>query len=292
MFKMKILIILQHNRLTGVNSWAYTLTNELIKLGFFVDIQIKNLETYLSIFENNIKKIASNIYIAKIAPYKKYDVIICNYDWDLHDVAFVKAVKIFVSHGCMFHAYRPSLPVSAHIGISETVVEIYHCDYLIRNGIDLIRFKSYYPDNNFPKNVAFLSRNEPDSNLIKACKYLDIKCKHIKDKWDVENQIMDCDFVIGYGRSCYEGMASGKPVFIYGHNGADGWVKKENFEYFLKRNCSGWSKHINLADYKDVADQISQYNSCDGNTNRKLSEKYLDSKKMAEKYKEIFEKIL
>ena len=38
----KICLFLGHNRFTGVNTWALTLVNELIKFNYEVDVIIEN----------------------------------------------------------------------------------------------------------------------------------------------------------------------------------------------------------------------------------------------------------
>ena len=37
---MNVLIILAHNRFSGINTWAYTLAEELTSRGYIVDIEI------------------------------------------------------------------------------------------------------------------------------------------------------------------------------------------------------------------------------------------------------------
>ena len=130
-------------------------------------------------------------------------------------------------------------------------------------------------------------RGIPNYSLYKSCVNLGIELKHIAGFEDVDEQIKPNDMIIGYGRSAYEGMASGKPVFVSGPFGTDGWIKPETFEVFLFRNCSGWAGRMHLS-LQELQKFIEQYDAADGMVNRQLAEKYLSAEIMINKFEELF----
>ena len=61
----KICLFLGHNRFTGVNTWALTLVNELLKLNYEVDVIIENNNlsfAYINGYDEFIKKISNTVY--------------------------------------------------------------------------------------------------------------------------------------------------------------------------------------------------------------------------------------
>ena len=60
----KICLFLGHNRFTGVNTWALTLVNELIKFNYEVDVIFENTNlsfSYVNGYDEFIKKIPTNV---------------------------------------------------------------------------------------------------------------------------------------------------------------------------------------------------------------------------------------
>jgi hypothetical protein len=194
---------------------------------------------------------------------------------------------IFVSHGSMFEPYIPFGKVHVHVAVSGSSKEFLKADVLIHNGIDLKKFRPVKSAKTPPQKALNIFRGIPNYSLYKSCINLDIELKHIAGSSEVEEQIKPNDIVVGYGRSAYEGMASGKPVLVSGPFGTDGWVKPETFENFLFRNCSGWTgrQHPNLQELTKI---LQEYNAGDGWVNRGLAEQYLSADAMATKFEELF----
>ena len=284
----KILIILGHNRLSGVNTWAYTLGDFLIRRGHKVDFEVKKDFDYnpnIQGIYTSLKKLKTTIYDKTLPDYDSYDYAIVNYN--IHQKFVLPEKIIFVSHGGMFEPFVPFGKVYVHIAISGRTQEILKAGVVIQNGIDLRKFRPTKSAKMPPQKALNIFRGIPNYSLYKSCVNLNIELEHIAGAENVEEQIKLNDIIIGYGRSAYEGMASGKPVLVNGPFGHDGWVKTENFEKFLYRNCSGWTGKT-FPNLQELTEILKQYNAADGRINRKLAEKYLDAEIMTNKFEELF----
>jgi glycosyltransferase involved in cell wall biosynthesis len=285
----KILIVLGHNRLTGVNTWAFTLADFLIRRGHQVDFEIKKDFDYVSNLEIGIENLLDTIkvmiYVKTLPDYNSYDYCILNYN--IHQ-KYIKSEKIiFVSHGSMFEPYTPFGKVYAHVAISERTQKATNANVVIHNGIDLIKFRVTKLAKTPPTKALNIYRGIPNYSIYRSCANLNIEYKHIAGSINVEDEIKIHDIIVGYGRSAYEGMASGKPVLVHGPFGTDGWIKSENFESFLYRNCSGWTGAY-FPTLQELQLLLEEYSAADGMNNRKLAEKYLSADYMANKFEELF----
>ena len=288
MLAKKILIILGHNRLTGVNTFAFTLADFLIRRGHKVDFEIKKDFDYdpnIQGIYTSLKRLKTTIYDKTLPNYDFYDYHILNYN--IHQ-KFVQVGKtIFVSHGSMDEFYKPFGKIYARIAISKRTQKAVNADVVIHNGIDLKKFRPAKVVKTPPKKALNIFRGIPNYSLYKACKNQEVQLEHIAGVKDVASCIKTQDFIVGYGRSAYEGMASGKPVLVSGPFGTDGWIKPENFDELSYRNCSGWArkKHPNIQELEEI---IKEYDAADGFVNRGLAEKYLSAELMTTKFEELF----
>ncbi len=284
----KVLIILGHNRLSGVNTWGYTLGDFLIKRGHKVDFEVKKDFDYIPNLVGiyaPLNRLQTTVYSETLPDYNSYDYCIVNYN--LHQKYISKEKTIFVSHGSMWEPFGPFGKVYAHVAVSKRTQKATGADIVIHNGIDLRKFRPTKFPKTPPQKALNIFRGIPNYSLYKSCVNLNIELKHIAGAEDVEEQIKKHDMIIGYGRSAYEGMASGKPVLVHGPFGTDGWIKPENFEGFLYRNCSGWTGDFHPT-LQELTEILKQYNAADGQINRRLAEKYLDAENMTNKFEELF----
>ena len=288
--KKKILLVLGHNRLTGVNSWAYTFAKE-INYGFYdysVEVLFKKIPEMnyckkFATFIDEIKKVAT-IHFEKLNN-KNFHTVILSYK--THELMFRNFNTIFVSHGTEDKLYIPNEKHKFHVGISEKTTEFLKADTTINNGILLEEFKSLnFLDNKYPKRALYINRHFNSRELETACVYLNIALTHVADEKITAEYINYFDFVVGYGRSAYEAMSCAKPVLIYGPAYSDGWVKEDKLTRMLKRNCSGWEYKYNFT-INELIEEILNFDINDGIVNRKLAEKYLSSIEMVEKFIKI-----
>jgi glycosyltransferase involved in cell wall biosynthesis len=186
--------------------------------------------------------------------------------------------------------YYPIYKHQYHVGVSDRTKEIVECDEVVYNGVDTSKFFPVTDINVKPYNALFLFRGYLPETLYLACDILGIGLHHGQTETDVASLINKVDFVIGYGRSVYEGMSCGRPALIYGDNGCDGWVNEWNFTELLTRNCSGWYTECQY-DIEGLVDVLKKYNFRHGKTNRKLIEKHLSLEVMGDRYDEIIRRV-
>ena len=304
----KICLFLGHNRFTGVNTWALTLVNELIKLNYEVDVIFENTNlsfSYVNGYDEFIKKIPTNVYCDKKYLDNNYDCAIISYNVHL---GILDIPTIFVSHSTKQDISILVGEVNYHVAVSERIQEYYNADEVIHNGIDLDHFKMVNEPNSIPKNVVLISRYDSDYTLHYACKLLGLNLLHLQYEENIIEHLQSADIVIGAGRSSYEGMSCGKPTLVYnslckdssGKLLVDGWIKESNFERLLYRNCSGFGigdagefkQDFYVKFVEDWMHLLTIYNKSDGNENRKLAEKYLSSEVMGYKFDKVIKKII
>ena len=304
----KICLFLGHNRFTGVNTWALTLVNELIKLDYEVDVIFENTNSsfgYVNSYDEFIKKIPTTVYCDKKYLNNNYDCAIISYNAHL---GILDIPTIYVSHSTKQDISILVGKVNYHVAVSELIRESYNADEVILNGIDLDYFKMVNKPNSIPKNVVFISRYEPDYTLHYACKLLKLNLLHLQYEENIVEHLQSADIVIGAGRSSYEGMSCGKPILVYnalckdssGKLLVDGWIKESNFKRLLYRNCSGFGigkagkfkQNFYVKYVEDWMYLLTMYNKYDGNKNRKLAEKYLSSGVMGYKFDKVIKKLI
>ena len=302
---MKILIVLAHNRLTGVNQFALTLCKVLSNDGYEVDVQIDDdnrdfaffVKGYKA-FTDEIKKYCNNLYINEEVDYGKYTFSILSYPIHQSKIGNL-SLKIYVVHGTEFAEYRPIREeLNWLVGTSETSYRLYKCDTLIRNYVDLDIYKpagDLFKPRKKPKTALYLSRYNLPESLYYACHTRGIKLDHTIFTPKIYDLIKMYDFVISHGRGAYEAMACGKPTLIMNSYGCfnndlriDDWVKEDNIDLLLQRNASGFTFDVRAKTIDDFGKFIDTYNYKDGSINRKIAEEKLSSDKMLIKFKEIF----
>lgn len=300
---MKILIVLGHNRLTGVNTWAYTLAKELNRISIECDIEISSMEYDKFFYDDKnfrfISLLASNnirYYINQEVDYSQYDTIILSYNCHCKKLNAYDGKKIFFVHGISSNfdgVYDSSNLDNSYtkIAASQYISERYFCHSFINHGIDL---NFFYPNRKqvsslIPKKAFILSRFFSNKEFLKALYELDIEyispATHgTMSPHEIRENIWNSDFVVAVGRSAYESMACGKPVYLLGNDSGDGWVKYDTFNIFLYKNCSGYTNTILGPKEYFVRDIMKRYDSVDGKINERLSEKYLSGNSMARKF--------
>ena len=301
---MKILIVLAHNRLTGVNNFALTLSKFLSDDGYEVDVLIDSdnrdytffVENY-NIFTDEIKKHCNNLYINEEVDYGKYNFSILSYPF--HQTKINQSIKIYITHGTEFIGYRPNRnEIHWLVGTSETSYKMFKCDSLIRNCVDLEVYKpagDMFLPRKKPKTALYLSRYNLPESLYYACHTRGIKLDHAIFTPKIYDLIRMYDFVISHGRGAYEAMACGKPTIVMSSYNCrnnelriDGWVKEENIDSLLQRNSSGFTFDIKAKTIEEFGKFIDTYNYKDGIANRKIAEDKLSANTMLTQFKEIF----
>jgi glycosyltransferase involved in cell wall biosynthesis len=185
---------------------------------------------------------------------------------------------ILVCHGVLPWQEQPikaGLNPFRYVAVSEEVkrhvVENHLIDpgnvAIIRNGVDLKRFRSRRPIGARPKRALILSNHMPEHqrNVIRgACERLSIDLAIVgevcRPVWNVEDYINDADLVFSLGRGALEAMACKRAVIVYGYDGADGLIRPENFHAIRETNFSGRARRFEYTE-NALSAEIEKYDS-------------------------------
>jgi hypothetical protein len=247
---MKILVGQNHlHTIGGTETFTYTLIKELVRQGHEVELAT----FYMGLLSN---KIEEDFSIKPNRLTNNYDLSLVNHNpvvEMIRELGIRTKKLIQTSHG--FHEMeRPSSKADIIVAISEEVSKSveglgFEKPRVILNGVDCERFNIRTELNPQIKNILSLSQSEKANSLLKkvsanlACNFESFN----KDKnpiFNVEDAINRSDLVFGLGRSAFDALACGRPVFIwdnreYQGNLGDGYLTDKNFDDFVLNNCSG-----------------------------------------------------
>jgi hypothetical protein len=87
---------------------------------------------------------------------------------------------------------------------------------------------------------------------------------------DPRAAILASDIVMGYGRSVLEGMACGRPAYVFDHKGGDGWVNPESYPA-LEADGFGGRAHEGPLTPELLREDLRRYSPEMGLANRDLA---------------------
>ena len=233
------------------------------------------------------------LYDNEFVEWNKYDVVIMSYATHLKQAKKegLEVPVIFVSHGTLNNDDIPIDDLCNYkVGVSDHITKKFKCNETINNGINLNAFSPVNGLKVDPEMAVYISRERLPYQLRKVFQELNIVLLHARIYPNVAELIQESDFVIGYGRGVYEGMAGGRPVLVYGEHGCDGWINEHNFPIYLQSNCSGFYTECQY-DNEGLIDLILKYDYRQGKVNRRLAKKYLSSVEMGKKFDRIIMEI-
>lgn len=299
---MKILITNNTlSLLAGSETAAYTLALELKRQGHEVECFSFNLGFIASELKKEGIKCFNDIFaLQKSQIKKKFDIVFASHYAPTQSIKGLGIPIVFTLHsiygvGDPAHPETPIKDALRYVAISEEVGNIYKDKYnisnskIIRNGIDLQKFKENLPRNKKLKKVLFNSNYVGDQHpalktLREACNCLNIQLTCIGKDWErvwqVENLYNEVDMVFSLGRGCTEAMACNRPAVVYGHNGIDGLITKKNFKDLQKTNLSGRAKKERW-DLNRTIEELKKY---DNTTDYRELVKGRDIRKIAKQY--------
>jgi hypothetical protein len=166
---------------------------------------------------------------------------------------------------------------------------------IIRDFIDLEKFKSTKKINEKLKNVLFISNYKKWKNfkiVTEACKInnLNLKCvgaPYGRSK-DIAKDINESDLVISWGRGVLEAMASERCTISFDKTVGDGYIDSDNYLEARENNFSGRINNINFSP-TSLALEMLKYNPKDGVKNRDLIEKYHNPKIEVDKITDVIQ---
>jgi len=192
--------------------------------------------------------------------------------------------QLFVAHSDIFDL---QLPPQVE-GLLAAVVTLYErVDKRIRamalelpviqlhQPIDVERFKPLSPIRGLPRVALALSYYINDTRLdllSEACAKagIELRTNSIRgDKPTTTPELVynEADIVFGKARVVLEAMACGRAVYVFDHNGSDGWVTPENAARLAADNFGGQDEFRPL-DAAAIAAELTSYDRLMGTNNR------------------------
>ncbi|MHB8170348.1 MAG: glycosyltransferase family 4 protein [Thermincolia bacterium] len=264
----------------GSETFLYSLACQLRLLNHHVELYSPRLEGIMY----NRFRVAGFPCHNSLTGQEHYDIIhIQHHDPALDVLTHLSHIPIvYTSLGVLPIQEHPPAPIVSatkqFIAVSEEVKAMLinlhgipeHKIKIIRNGIDVTRFRPLKPPRRNNRNINILINDrypEQLNNYIALagqCRKLPfhfsllghydpklqtwlksrrLPCRLVPPLWNVEKVIQNHDIVIGLGRSALEGMACGKPVIVYRPGQADGIVTRRNIELIKQCNLSGRYYH-------------------------------------------------
>lgn len=216
--------------------------------------------------------------------------------------------QVFVAHSDVFDHQLPlqvpgltQVIVALYDRVEERVrglaepVEIVR----LRQPVDVTRFAPLRPLPQRPRVALALGnyvRGPRLDVLREACARNGIELQtagvHAKDgpTASPELRYAAADIVFGKARVVVEAMACGRAVFVYDHNGADGWVTPERYDDMVADNFGG--QQGPAVDHPDrLAEQIGGYQARMGLANRDLAVTHHSASRHAARLVEVVRRL-
>jgi hypothetical protein len=195
-------------------------------------------------------------------------------------------VQVFIAHapGADFH--RPVQledVISAVVVLNDRVARRLdglaqqHEIVRMRQPIDIQRFSPRGGPRAAPEQVLLVSnymRGRPREVLAEACAGAGLQLEHLglhgRPSTTPELEIAASDITVGHGRAALEGMASGRAVYIFHHQGGDGWITPSSYPAFEADGFAGAGTDETI-DGDRVQRDLAAYRQEMGVVNRQLA---------------------
>lgn len=161
--------------------------------------------------------------------------------------------QVFVIHGLAFFEHPPQAlrPLPPVVALNDRIVD--HASGMagkpeivrLRQPIDIQRFEPRPARPRARRVLVFSNYLEDDrmAMLREACDDLGLELTSMGVRANAsvipQDAIAEADIVVGYGRSILEGMAMGKPAYVWDRAGGDGWVTPESYPALEADGFSG-----------------------------------------------------
>lgn len=212
---------------------------------------------------------------AALAGRDDFDVVLAQDAASAYAVVAERGVPVvFVVHGLAFFEHppqglRPLPPVvvmndrmEKHVAAMARKPEIVR----LRQPIDIQRFKARPAREKAQRVLVFSNYLQDDrmAMLQRACDDLGLELMTMGVSGRIsitpQEQMAAADIVVGYGRSVLEGMAMGRPAYVWDRGGGDGWVTPESYPELEADGFSGGATKA-VIDTDRLRDDLAAYRS-------------------------------
>jgi hypothetical protein len=194
--------------------------------------------------------------------------------------------------GAVVVLHDRSAQQAAALGHREEIVRL-------RQPVDLNRFAPRAPLAEPPQRALLLG-NQLDGDrrelVIRACEraglgYMELGRHGGQSSVGPEREINLVDIVIGEGRVIVEAMACGRPAFVYGRVGGDGWVTPDSYATQEAVNFTGVTETGTFATADTLEAQLRGYRRSMGINNRDLARLHHSASRHAEEVVGLLERL-
>lgn len=296
--------------LAGSETATYSMAVELKRLGH----EVSAFSFHLGAVSDKMKEKGIEVMDDLEGKRDAFDVVFANH---FDPTCYIKAKCpntpiVFTVHGIIGGPEEPPLFCDAFVAVSEEVQAHVKKQWMlestiIRNAVDLERFKEVKPRDPEIKNVLISSsyygqNSEVFKAIFDACAVMNATVhatgKDFKWVWGIEEIYNNVDLVITLGRGCLEAMACNRPAIVIGHWGknqelsSDGIITDKSIKEIRKSNFSSRAirNEIGTKEIVDLIDAVKKHGK-DYNY-RQLVEKDHDIKASVSQYLAIAAKIL
>lgn len=277
---MKILLTNNHlERTGGTETWTYTMSEVLTKLGHEVEV--------FTIMKGDFAEHFNVPVFTKVSDLGEYDRILVNHNSCLDLLKEIKGYKVFTCHGTTPALEQPINGADAYVAVSELTLE--HTKQwnptLIRNGIDIERFKPTKPLRKIPHILVISDWVQPYEKIQSLNPKTDWIGKH-NARFDMENVIAEYDIIVSIGRGRYEAMSSGKVCLAYDERpyigpSSQGLVTPQNIDTVVKQDY--WNDGI-YPTIEHLQEELSKYDTSLGEWGREYIINNFNAYKLANTY--------
>lgn len=298
---MRILTSAHALNLAGTPTVTLTMYNEMVKRGHDVTVY----SPLGGPLENQMNTVKS------LTGLPTPDIILAQHNSCAETLkrTFPDIPLVFYSHGVLpeRHALEqpPKFPADWYIAINEEVEQNLiekgvpaRKISIIRDFIDLERFKPTKPINRELKKVLFISNYKKWKNykaVSGACQKLSLELtchgSPYGRNFKIEEAINEADLVVSWARGVLEAMSCGRAALSFDRYEGDGYIDLKNYFEARKDNFSG--RHFKYEYSADtLADEMLKYDPDCSEQNRELVMKYHDVRAGVDQILETLNKFL
>ncbi|HUO74230.1 MAG TPA: hypothetical protein VMU39_25890 [Solirubrobacteraceae bacterium] len=284
----------------GTETYTFTVAKELERLGHEAVIYSPNRGAMAKFARAGGLRVVG----ASALP-RSCDAAICSDAATCHELAAraSDAARIFVAHSADFMLQAPPQlrdRADAVVVLNDRVgramrARAWHAPIVrLHQPVDLLRYVNLGPPRPSPRVALVLDNNLSRARaqlIADACRASGLEYRRVGVGELVtplpELAIADADLVIGLGRSALEAMAAGRPTYVYGPVGGDGWVTPARYPAMEADGFAGISARDLVIDAARVSEDLRSWNEHMGEVNRDLASAHHSAREHATELVEL-----
>lgn len=287
----------------GSETYLYTVAENLVRLGHEVTVHAQLLGS----MAEQVHSVGAAVVSQDELP-ETCDAVL------VQDVGMAYALaerwpdrpQVVVAHSAYFDLQLPPLvpvPGSVVVAMSDRVAARVsalpgtHEIVRLRQPIDAVRLAPRGTVSTRPRRAVLLGNyliGEARDAIVDAWSAAKVTVVQVgaltRPTLDVAAAVADADIVVGKGRAVLDGMACGRPTFLYDAFGADGWVTAATYDRLEADAFAGQSQPSVLG-RDGLSRALDEYDPAMGLVNRDLVLKHHQDRKHTEALVGLFRRV-